>query len=181
MKKRSMIIVAVVCVVALSCGPAVMAQDTHHEWDVKGYDAIAKSIIGSVIAGNIDVNSMMNDCQKLVEMGVEGCEEHMGEPETPADEKKLMQLTIDQVDKMVQLTLEEIEAQWHDGGAAKTQGIDLDKWDHFAEVCCHYDAVVHPATCVIALKAYSENGDEAYLDQIQDELAEVREHLKHLD
>ena len=137
MKKHAMILLAAVALAVLAFGQAVIADDTHHQWDVKGYDAIAKSIVGAVVSGNVNVDKMVTDCEKLVRMGVEGCEEHMGEPETPADEKKLMELTVAQVDKMVELTLEEIEAQWHDGGAAKAKGLDLHKWDHFAEVTCH--------------------------------------------
>ena len=42
-------------------------------------------------------------------MGVNGCKEHMAEAETPANEKKIMQLTIDKSDSMSNLFIQEIQ------------------------------------------------------------------------
>ena len=55
------------------------------------------------------------------------------------------------------------------------------EYDHFAEVMCHYDTVVHPATAIIALKEYKKTNNEEYVEQVKDELAEVVQHLKHLE
>ncbi len=154
---------------------------THHQFDVKLFDKIAKRTIGAVISGDVDADALLADMEKLLDIGIAGCKEHMGESETPENEKKLMKLTIDNGKKMTTLSLDEIESQWHDGGAPKAAGIDIDKWDHFDEVMCHYDAVVHPATCIICINTYKKTKNEEMLDQIKDELSEVREHLKHLE
>ena len=114
-------------------------------------------------------------------MGIDGCNEHMGEAETPANEKKIMQITIDNGNRMSKLSLDEVEAQWHEGGALKKEGINIDGFDHFDEVMCHYDAVVHPATCIICLNEYKKSKSEDLLEQVKDELKEVIQHLKHLD
>ena len=158
----------------------VFAESTH-EFDVKSFQKIAKKTIGRVISGNIDADKMLADMEKLVEIGVAGCKEHMGKPETPPDEVKLMKITIENAAKMKSLTLAEIEPQWHEGGFAKSNGIDISKYKHFDKVMCYYDGVVHPATAVICLKEYKKTKDEDLLDQIKDELAEVVEHMKHLE
>lgn len=154
---------------------------TKHQFDKKAYDKIAKKTIGRVISGNIDADKMLADMEKLVELGVAGCKEHMSESETPPKEVKIMKMTIDNAQRMSSLTLDEIEAQWHEGGVLKANGVDISSYDHFAEVMCHYDAVVHPATAIICLKEYKKTKKEALLEQVKDELAEVREHLKHLE
>ena len=154
---------------------------TEHQFDVKTYDKIAKKTIGMVISGNIDADKMIADMEKLVELGIAGCKEHMGESETPLVEAKIMEYTIENASKMGSLTLSQIEDQWHEGGFLKAKGVDISHFDHFDEVMCHYDAVVHPATAIICFKEYKKTKNEDLLDQVKDELAEVREHLKHLE
>ena len=152
-----------------------------HQFDVKSFDKIAKRNIGRVVSGNIDADKMLADMEELVKIGIAGCKEHMGEAETPPEEVKIMKITMENANKMASLTLNDIEAQWHEGGALKANGIDTSKYDHFAEVMCHYDAVVHPATAIICLNEYKKTSNEDLLEQVKDELAEVREHLKHLE
>jgi len=154
---------------------------TEHQFDTKSYDKIAKKTIGRVISGNIDADKMLADMEKLVKLGVAGCKEHMGEAETPPLEAKIMKYTIENANKMGSLTLGQIETQWHEGGFLKAKGVDTSGFDHFAEVLCHYDAVVHPATAIICLKEYKKTKNGELLEQLKDELAEVREHLKHLE
>ncbi len=168
--------------VILFVGMATSAfAGTIHEFDKKTYDKIAKRTIGRIIGGNVDADQMITDMEQLVELGIAGCKEHMGEAETPPVEAKMMRITIDNAQRMPLLTLEQIEEQWHEGGVFKANGIDIDKFSHFDEVMCHYDAVVHPATVIICLKQYKKTKSAALLEQMQDELQEVRQHLKHLE
>jgi hypothetical protein len=46
---------------------------------------------------------------------------------------------------------------------------------------CHYDSIVHPATAIICLQEYKKSNNEELLEQMKAELAEVAEHMKHLD
>jgi hypothetical protein len=154
---------------------------TEHQFDVEGYTKIVKKTIGSIISGNCDADKMIGDMEQLVELGIAGCKEHMGEAETPETEVKMMEATIENAKTMSGLSLDEIEAQWHEGGFLKEKGIDIAGMDHFDEAMCHYDAVVHPATAIICLKEYKKTNDETLLDQVKDELAEVKEHLAHLE
>ncbi len=168
------------CMVMLFTVNFAGAEETAHEFDAAKFDKIAKKAVGAIISGNVDADAMLGDMEELLELGVSGCEEHMNEPETPEVEKKLMQLAIDNADEMTSMSLADIEAQWHEGGAAKDAGIDIEQFDHFDEVMCHYDGVVHPATCIICLKEYKKSKNDELLTQIQAELEEVREHMKHL-
>lgn len=155
--------------------------ETKHKFDIKTYDKIAKKTIGSVVSGNIDVDKMLSDMKKLVDFGISGCEEYMGEPETPPEEVKIMKITSENAKRMSSLTLDEIKAQWHKGGVLKANGIDINKFNHFSVVMCYYDAVVHPAIAIICLKEYRKTENEELLDQLEYELAEVRQHLKYLE
>ena len=157
---------------------AVAGDD--HQFDKATFSKIAKKTIGRVISGNIDADAMIADMEKLVALGVEGCKEHMTEAETPSDEVKVMQLVIDNASSMGSMSLAKIEEQWHEGSFVKANGADINGFDHFSEVLSHYDTVVHPATAIICLKQYKVSGDEALLEQVQDELAEVNEHIAHL-
>jgi len=168
--------------VILFVGMATSAfAGTKHEFDKKTYDKIAKRNIGRLISGNVDADTMMMDMEQLVELGIAGCKEHMSEAETPALEAKMMRITMDNAQRMSLLTLDQIEEQWHEGGVLRSNGIDINKFSHFDEVMSHFDAVVHPATVIICLKQYKKTKNVALLEQAQDELEEVREHLKHIE
>lgn len=154
---------------------------TEHQFDKVTYEKIVKKTIGNIITGQINPDGMLKDMERLVEIGVQGCKEHMNEVETPEKERKIMKITIDSASQMSGLSLDKIEELWHEGNFLKTNGIDISGMDHFAEVMCHYDAVVHPATAIICLKEYKKARDEELLEQIKAELAEVKEHLQHLE
>lgn len=179
--KKLILFTAVLLSTVILFAVVLIGEGTHHEFDTATFDKLAKQTIGMVVSGNVDADKMMANLEKLVELGVFGCKEHMGEPETPDAEKKIMKFTIEQSDKMVSLSLEDIEALWHEGGFLKKNGIDIHKFDHYDEVMCHYDAVVHPATCIICLNEYKASKDEGMLEQIKAELSEVREHIKSLE
>ncbi len=178
--KRMRRLICILIVLVLGSVSSVFAASAH-QFDVKSYDKIAKKNIGRVVSGNIDADKMVGEMEKLVQIGIDGCKEYIGEAETPPEEVKMMKIIIENADKMAFLTLNDIEAQWHDGGVFKANGINIDKFGHFAKVMCYTDAVVHPATAIICLKEYKKSKNEDLLEQMKDELAEVREHLKHLE
>ena len=180
MTTKKLVVALTACMVMIFMANFAGADETSHEFDIAKFDKIAKQAIGSIISGNVDADAMLSDMEELLELGISGCKEHMGEEETPEVEKQLMQLVIDNAQAMTSMSLDDIEAQWHDGGAAADQGIDIEQFDHFDEVMCHYDGVVHPATCIICLNKYKKSKNDELLDQVQAELEEVREHMKHL-
>jgi len=154
---------------------------TEHQFDKKTYVKIAKKNIGRILTGKVNADVMLSDMEKLVDLGIEGCKEHMSEPETPKNEVKMLSTLIDNSGKLTSLTLEQIEEQWHEGGVLKNKGIDIGTMDHFDEAMCHYDSIIHPATAIICLKEYKKTNNEELLDQMKAELAEVAEHMEHLD
>ena len=154
---------------------------TAHQFDAGEFIKIAKKNVERVINHNIDTTAMIADMETLITLGVEGCKEHMGEAETPDVEKKLMQIVIDGTPDMKNLTLEQIEPEWHNGGVAKSKGVDIEQFNHFAEVLCHYDGIVHPVTALICIKNYEKIKDQNLLDQIKAELDEVIEHMEKLE
>jgi hypothetical protein len=154
---------------------------TAHQFDKKTYVKIAKKNIGRILTGKVNTDVMLSDMEKLVDLGIEGCKEHMSEPETPKSEVKMLTTLIDNSRRLTSLSLDQIEEQWHEGGALKAKGIDIGSLDHFDEAMCHYDSVIHPATAIICLKQYKKTNNEELLDQMKAELAEVAEHMEHLD
>lgn len=144
-----------------------------HEFDSASYEKISKEVIADVISGNTDADKLIANCEKLIDIAIEGCEKYKAETDTPEEEKKIMQIVIDNAKSMSSLSLDEIEEQWHDGGYLRSKGIDPEKYDHFSKVFCYVDTVVHPATCVICLK-------EGESEQVKDELKEVLEHITKL-
>lgn len=77
------------------------------------------------------------------------------------------------------LSLEEIERDWHECGKPRAQGYDCPKDGnrHFELISSLMDTVIHPATVILLMRA----PDAAAVAQAKDELAEVKEHLKHID
>ena len=90
MKKLSVIIAVpwIGCVASL----AFADGGTKHQFDAKAFSKIAKKTIGSIISRKVDPDQMLANLEKLTDMGVAGCQEHMGESETPATEKKLIRV-----------------------------------------------------------------------------------------
>ena len=154
---------------------------TENPFDKKAYEKIIKGNIGRIISGNIDVKEMLIDMEQAVKLGLAGCEQYRDKPETPRIENEIMRHIINNAQKMKSLNLYQIETLWHEGGFLKKKGIDISTINHFSEVMCHYDSVVHPVTAIICLKLYMETKDEDLLAQIKAELAEVKEHIKHLE
>ncbi|MDV7143870.1 hypothetical protein R3X27_14380 [Tropicimonas sp. TH_r6] len=116
--------------------------------------------------------------EELVQIGVDGAREHASE--APED-AKVLNFVADSAYETMALDLDGIEAAWHDGEAFEEIGVDIEMYDHFSPVVGHVDAVVHPATAIIALGDDKETGDKMFLIQVKDELAEVFEHLAHID
>ena len=77
MKKMFPIALALV---ALFCVPVL--ADSKHEFDKATYEKLAKKTVGRIVSGNVDAGQMLADAKRLVELGVAGCREHLGEEDT---------------------------------------------------------------------------------------------------
>lgn len=147
--------------------------------DTATFKKIANNTIQTVLSGSVsDVDALIADQEKLIAIAIKGCKEYAKKAPKHA---KFMKLVIDNADKMTQMTLDEIEPAWHDGEFVNESGIDFDAIDHFSPALSHMDAVLHPATAIIALRDYKSSGDADLLVQVKDELAEVLKHLEHIN
>jgi hypothetical protein len=174
----------VLMVLLIGAWNVVLAEDEHHHgehFDKNLYDTLSKKNIGRILSGNIDVDTMIADMEKLLEEGVEGAEGHMEDSHTPADEIKMMTLLIEKHEEMVSMNLDDLETQWHDGAALKAKGIDISKMDPLGEAMRHLELLVYPVEAIICLKKYKETKDEELLEKIEESLVEARDHLKHLE
>jgi hypothetical protein len=154
-------------------------HDAH--FDIKLYDKLSKKNIGRILSGNIDVDLMVSDMEELLEQGIKGAEAHMEDSHTPAVEAKMMKSLIENHEKMITMTLDDLETQWHEGAALKSQGIDISKMDPLGEAMRHLELIVYPAEAIICLKQYKNTKDEDLLEIMEESLVEARDHLKHLE
>ncbi len=162
---------AVAAGLAFVAGPSIAL-------DVAGYRAIVGETVMAINAGDVDVAHLVGLQEQLIAMGVAGAEEYAADA---PDHAELMRFVAKSAPAMTELTLEEIEPAWHEGEAFAEVGIDVHDLDHFGPAVSHMDAIIHPATAVIALRAYAASGDEDHLDQVIDELSEVVEHLSYIE
>lgn len=142
------------------------------------YEEIVSKTVHQVLSSDEpDVAALIADQEELMSIGVDACREYAA---AHADDAKLLDLVIANADAMKTMTLDEIEEQWHDYGFLESQGVDAEAYEHFAPVISLMDAVVHPATAIIAIRKYESTRDRDDLMQVKDELSEVLEHLKYI-
>ena len=135
---------------------------------------IADTIRNTDLSG---IDAAIVDQERLLALGLAALDQFAAEyPEFAG----LMAFVADSVPAMTEMTLEEIEIAWHEGGALIEAGFENTTHDHFGVINSVMDMVVHPATSLIALRVYRETGDPAMLEQIRDEMSEVLEHLQHI-
>ncbi|MDP6342667.1 MAG: hypothetical protein QF491_03965 [Alphaproteobacteria bacterium] len=145
------------------------------------FQEIAQHTIKTVLSGSVaDIDGLIAQQTKLVELGVEGCREYAASTSDPVH-KKIMALVVRDADKMMGMSLDEIEEAWHEGGVLSENGIDMDDLGQSSAVISLMDTVVHPATAFIALNQYKTSKDSDLLDQVKDELAEVLHHLEQIN
>ncbi|MBT5229270.1 MAG: hypothetical protein HOM11_03225 [Methylococcales bacterium] len=129
------------------------------------------------MAGNVDADALIAKQQTLIKLAKEGISEYVLTNEKAAP---ILNEVTAQAESMTKLSLEEIEEQWHDYGALHAKGLKPEAFDHFGPEISFMDAIIHPATGIIALNEYKKDKDAEHLEQVKEELNEVLEHLKHI-
>ena len=164
--------------VFLRCLLLLSFTATSHASSLSDYKRLAQDTIAKVQNSGIgDIDQLIDQQSKLVQLGVKACEEYASKHPTA---KPVLHLVISNAESMKQLSLDEIEEKWHKGGELKKYGYTV-KEDHFGDVGNLIDAVIHPATSYIALNYYKTSGDNSHLQQVVAELSEVLVHLQHLE
>lgn len=164
--------------VPLALCAVLLSATTASAIDKQQYKKIVAETVSAIESGSVDVDAMIANQERLVQLGVEGAREYGAMHGSSA---ALMNFVADRAPAMMAMTLDEIEAQWHEGAALNEIGLDFRAIDHFGPEIGLMDSIVHPATALIALNAYRDDGSESHLDQVVDELFEVVEHLEHID
>jgi hypothetical protein len=151
--------------------------------NVDEYRKIAKDTIKLVLMKKItpdNVDDVIKNQEKLMEIGKIACTKYKSESKDPTA-LKVMDLVVTNADAMKEMSLREIEKQWHNGNFLSSNGVDPKKVKHFGSTNSYMDMIVHPATAILVLKEYKKSKNSAGLSQIKDELSEVLEHIKHLN
>ncbi len=166
------------CNKALFCAICLALSANAFAIDKGRYTGIVKDTIQKVLSDSKpDIDALIAQQEELIALGIEGCKEYI---QSNAVAEPLLTLVVANAGDMQNLSLEQIEEQWHDYGFPQAHGVDPEEFDHFGPEVSLMDSVIHPATAIIALREYKKTGDQAYLLQVKDELSEVTEHLKNI-
>lgn len=166
--------------ISMSLGVVMLAVGAiqANAMDKDQYINIANATIKEANGGFIsNVNQLIAMQEKLVQLGVEGSKDYIKRHPEHAD---VLGEVVANAEKMKQMTLNQIEDQWHSGKYMRSKGYDLDQFDHFGELFSLMDAIIHPATSYIALKDYKISRKDELLGRASAELIEVVEHVKHI-
>lgn len=161
----------------IACGIYLVGQSAV-ALDASRYKALVADTISGISGPSVDVAQMVNLQEQLIATGVQAA---LAQAEASPQSAKLLNFVASQAEAMQRMSLDEIEAEWHDGEALAKIGIDFDALDHFGTEISYMDAIIHPATAIIALREYQDTGQKSYLVQVKDELSEVVEHISHLN
>ena len=159
-------------IAALCLGVAATA--TAGEFDK--FKQLAEDTMKQVNGGSIgDIDKLIKMQEEMVVIGAKACEQYAGKR---PDDAKMLKLVAANADKMKSMSLSEIEAEWHEKGFLKSQGINTAQLEEKSVTGSLMDTVVHPATTFIALNDYKKSKDPALLEQVNDELKEVLHHIE---
>lgn len=156
---------------------SVLTASGSHALDADRYKEIVAQTISGLGDETVDVAMLKSFQEELIAIGIGGARDFAV---SSPDDAELMTFVADSAPAMTAMSLDDIEMAWHDGEALSEIGVSVDDLDHFGKQISYMDAIIHPATALIALREYEATGDRSYLLQVKDELAEVVEHISHL-
>ncbi len=165
----------IVAVLAISAGVCFAANAT--TIDKEEYIKTAQETIKKVKRGKVkekDLDKLVANQNKLIRLAIEGA---LSFAEDSPKDRKMMHLTVLNSERMKNLSLDQIEKDWHGGDYMRTHGIEINDISHVSDAMNLYDAIIHPATALIALEQYRKDGDAGHLVQVEDELTEVVMHV----
>lgn len=148
--------------------------------DFDKFKDIAHTTMSKVTSGDVkdaDIEKLIKMQEELITIGKSAMQEYS---KLHPDTSKMMGLIINKADSMASLSLPEIEAQWHEKGYLKSQGVSEAQLEEKSVTGSLMDTVVHPATAIIALREYKKSKDKNLLQQVNDELEEVVHHVERI-
>jgi len=168
---RNFIFTGIILTIALCASSFAIAAD------LAKFKRIAQTTMDKVMSGSVsdgDVDTLINMQQELIAIGKQAIKEYSGSHPKTA---KMLDLVHQQADGMPDLSLSDIETLWHEKEFLKSKGIRTDALEEKSVTGSLMDTVVHPATAIIALRSYKSTKDKKFLQQVNDELEEVVNHV----
>lgn len=146
--------------------------------DTERFESLVDMTIEAIDSEDVDIDELYRYQDELIGLGISGVHDFAKEN---AEYAAAMDFVASSADSMKGLNLVEIETEWHEGGALENAGIDLDTIYDDDYASTYMEAVIHPATAYIAVRAYEVTGDDDYLEQVRDELEEIIDHFDELE
>jgi len=170
------LVMGIVCLVA-SAGLISQAVAV----DFNEYKKLAKHTINEVSLGGIShasVDKLIVNQEALIQIGMSAIDEYaIDHPDVAV----VLNIVKSNAISMQNLSLSEIEAQWHQGGFMKSKGIDVNTLlGQKSSAGSLMGTIVHPATVIIVLNEYKKKANKKYLVQVKDELKEVLHHIDYI-
>lgn len=146
--------------------------------DLEKFKEIAHKTMQTVSTESVsdgEIDNLIQMQEELISIGKQAIKEYSSKHPKTA---RMLDLVYDKADGMSKLSLAEIEAQWHEKGYLKSQGVRTEAMEEKSVTGSLMDTVVHPATAIIALRDYRKSKDKKLLKQVNDELEEVVHHVE---
>ncbi len=145
--------------------------------DVERFEALVGKTIAAIDSEQVNIEELYRYQNELIDLGISGVYSFAN---GNADHAAAMDFVATSAQSMKDLNLVEIETEWHEGGALKAAGIETEALYDDDEATTYMEAVIHPATAYIAVRAYEVTGDTDYLDQVKFELEEIVDHFEDI-
>lgn len=159
----------------LTLGLIVLLTATTSFADVKkateGYKNSGKTLMSMINSGKVDLPA----AEKLVNEMVDHAKEvALGYSKADPKSEKLVKFVTDSIPKLKTATFDQLEKDWHDGGALKADVVGLDlKKEENEKYTDPVHCLVHPLMTLAALKTND-------LKAAKEELAEGLEQMENL-
>lgn len=147
--------------------------------DLKTYRSSGKNIMDQIISKKIDKPALSSEVDKMVQAAINLTKEY--QKKHPSG-KKVLQVVIDNIEKIKGMSFDEVEKQWHDLGYFEGKSFDLDLSDedneHFTDpIHC----IVHPILTLKAGESYLKTKDQKHIQTMQEELSEGLEQVTNIE
>lgn len=163
---------------AAAVAASVFAPPAAQAFQSETYRTLVTETVLALESGDYDIAHLIGVQEQLIDLAVEGARAYGARN---PQHGRMMTFVADEVPAMRAMSLDQLEEDWHEGGALSRIGLDLSSLDLSGAAYAHMDTIVDPVTAYIALKQYRDTGDEEYLELAAEELAEVLDQVEILE
>ncbi|MDH5328223.1 MAG: hypothetical protein OEZ68_09055 [Gammaproteobacteria bacterium] len=146
--------------------------------ELSNFRSITSSAITTLRSDKpIDIDRLIRMQEQLMQLGIQACSDYAL---THPQDAHIIKLVIDSTNTMRNLTLAQIDSQWHTRQALLDRNIEPEKIEHFSLIGDLMNTIIHPATAYIALVKYKKTRDKQLLQRAEQELSDLLQHLDHI-